>query len=223
MTIRILLTFFLCSAWALGGLAADAVERAETLRAINWVENPSNHARRGSKGELGPYQFRSQTWRMHTRQPFEKAIVRAHADEVAARHYEWIRQSLRVAGIDPSPFNVALAWNSGLGSVLRGEVPTVSYRYAERVVNLVEQQRLERRVRAEPAVVVTAAPARFDLTGTSALHYRSVPAPRFDLALAPPAVEPVLRTLAAVAAPSVPGDGRVEFAVLAAPRIALIR
>ncbi len=227
MTNRLLLLTCLCSAWALTGSAADAWERAETLRAINWVENPTNHARRGSKGELGPYQFRSQTWRMHSRQPFERAVDRAHADEVAARHYEWIRRGLREAGIDPSPFNVALAWNSGLGSVLRGEVPTVSYRYAERVVNLVERQRDERRLRAAapaPApVAVAAAPVRFDLTQPAPVHFRSVPAPRFHLAPALPEHEPVLRTVAgAEAAPAV-AAGRTEFASLAAPRFALIR
>lgn len=137
--------------------AAHAVaERAETLRAINWVENPTNHARRGSKGELGPYQFRAETWRMHTKKPFSYAVVREHADEVAILHYEWIKRGLISAGVDPSPFNIAMAWNSGLGSVLNGRVPTVTYNYAERVQNLVEAQRTQRRhLRQQLAAVET--------------------------------------------------------------------
>ncbi len=221
MTKRLLLLSLLCSLGVLTGLGGEAVERAETLQAINWVENPTNHHRRGSKGELGPYQFRSQTWRMHTRRSFDQAVVRAHADEVAVRHYEWIRRGLREAGIDPSPFNVALAWNSGLGAVLRGEVPTVSYRYAERVANLVERQREERAARSAPPAAVAQAASRFDLSRPAALHFRSVPAPRFDLVPALPAAEPVVRT-AAAALPTRP-ESLLERSPLGAPSLALIR
>lgn len=139
-----LFNLFLMFASVLGWLPhADAAERWETLRAINWVENPTNQTRPGSFGELGPYQFRQMTWRMHTQVPFSQAVNRAHADVVAVKHYEWIKRGLIRAGIDPSPFNVALAWNCGLGAVISGRVPTVTYRYAEQVTNLVEsfQQR----------------------------------------------------------------------------------
>lgn len=122
-------------------VTTEASDRWETLRAINWVENPTNHTRRGAFGELGPYQFRPQTWRMHTRKPFEWAVERVHADEVAIKHYEWLRRELREAGIDPSPYNIALAWNSGLTAVTRGRVPRVTYDYANRVANLVAQQK----------------------------------------------------------------------------------
>jgi hypothetical protein len=116
---------------------ARADDRWETLRAINWVENPTNHTRIGRFGELGPYQFRPTTWRMHTKRPFSQAGQREAADEVAVIHYEWIKQSLESAGVDASPFNIAMAWNSGVGNVLRGKVPSVAYNYAERVTNLV--------------------------------------------------------------------------------------
>jgi hypothetical protein len=122
-------------------VTAQASDRWETLRAINWVENPTNHTRRGAFGELGPYQFRPQTWRMHTTKPFAWAVERAHADEVAVKHYEWLRRELREAGIDPSPYNIALAWNSGLGAVTNGRVPRVTYDYANRVSNLVAEQK----------------------------------------------------------------------------------
>lgn len=137
-------------------LPLAAAERADVLRAINWVENPTNHTRRGPKGELGPYQFRSDTWRMHTRAPFSSAVQREQADEVAEKHYEWIRRGLAEAGIDANPFNIALAWNSGLGAVVSGRVPAVSYNYAGRVQNLVEAQHAERRAFPVASADVTA-------------------------------------------------------------------
>lgn len=147
-------------------VTAEASDRWETLRAINWVENPTNHTRRGAFGELGPYQFRPQTWRMHTKKPFSWAVERSHADEIAVKHYEWLRRELREAGIDPSPYNIALAWNSGIGAVTSGRVPRVTYDYANRVTNLVAAQKASQ----------TAAPRQ------AAARRSSGPAPRFSLA-----------------------------------------
>ncbi len=124
----------------LGILLPGAVgaERWETLRAINQVENPTNHTHFGSKGELGPYQFRRDTWRMHTRKPFSLATDRATADAVAVTHYEFIKRQLTEAGIAPTTFNIAMAWNCGINAVVSGRVPTVTYHYAEQVNNLAE-------------------------------------------------------------------------------------
>lgn len=127
---------FACALWT---TLAVASQRSATLRAINLVENPTNHTRPGSKGELGPYQFLPRTWQMHTRVPFRQAIIRQHSDVVAVKHYEWIKTGLVAAGIDPSPFNIALAWNCGLAAVTAGRAPSVSYSYAERVQNLTAQ------------------------------------------------------------------------------------
>lgn len=138
---------FASSAWA--------DDRWETLRAINWVENPSNHARMGRFGELGPYQFRSGTWKMHTARPFSQAVHRDAADEVAVKHYEWIKRTLTKAGVDANAFNIAMAWNCGVDNVLKGRVPAVSYDYATRVTNLVQTFK-ERRA---PASIVAATPA----------------------------------------------------------------
>lgn len=128
--------------FGLGSRAAGS-DRWETLRAINWVENPTNHTRYGSKGELGPYQFRPGTWRLHTKRPFRQAVDRAAADEVAAAHYDWICEQLQNAGIRPTITHVAMAWNCGVNAVIQGRVPTVSRRYAERVRNLVERFKQE--------------------------------------------------------------------------------
>lgn len=125
--------------------AARASDRWETLKAINWVENPTNQTKVGRFGELGPYQFRPATWKMHTDKPFRLAIQRAEADEVAVKHYEWIKRNFERAGVEVNSFNVALAWNSGVDAVLSGRSPSVSYNYAERVTNLVETFREGRR------------------------------------------------------------------------------
>ena len=117
-------------------IKVSASDRWETLRAINWVENPTNQTHVGRFGELGPYQFRAATWRMHTDKPFRLAIDRASADEVAVKHYEWIKRTLEQRGVEASAFNIAMAWNCGVDSVLAGRVPTASYLYAERVANL---------------------------------------------------------------------------------------
>ncbi len=130
-----LLIILTVSAFTIKAVAAD---RWETLRAINWVENPTNQTKVGRFGELGPYQFRPTTWRMHTNKPFRLAIQRQEADEVAVLHYEYIKRSFENAGIEVNPFNIALAWNSGVDAVLSGRAPASSYHYAERVTNLVE-------------------------------------------------------------------------------------
>ncbi len=130
-------------------IAARGADRWETLKAINWVENPTNQTQVGRFGELGPYQFRPATWRMHTQKPFRQAIQREVADEVAVKHYEWIKRTFEQAGVEPSVFNIAMAWNCGAEAVISGRVPTVSYHYAERVNNLVET--LKERTRAENA------------------------------------------------------------------------
>ena len=120
---------------AAGG--AYASERWETLQAINWVENPRNSPQAGPFGELGPYQFRLSTWRSYTKRPFAMALERRYSDEVAVSHYEWIKRGLQSAGIEPTPYNIALAWNAGLDQVVKDRVPASASAYASQVNNLV--------------------------------------------------------------------------------------
>jgi hypothetical protein len=231
-----LLTLLLFTVTTLGVLpAAASADRWETLKAINWVENPTNHTRFGPKGELGPYQFRSKTWQSYSSLPFSHAVQRDHADAVAVAHYEWIKRGLRGAGIDPNPYNIALAWNCGLTAVTKGRVPASTYRYAEQVTNLVEV--LKQRRQQAPAALVAAAPAPApipvpvlslepDRIGFSRLPVAS--APRF--VLAEPVVEapeelPVVRTDRTVVAPVAPAAERPLFVVattLGAPRFTLL-
>ncbi|HVZ65555.1 MAG TPA: hypothetical protein VG936_13385 [Lacunisphaera sp.] len=165
-------------------ITARASDRWETLRAIHWVENPTDQTNLGRFGELGPYQFRPATWRMHTKRPFSMAADRTAADEVAVLHYEWIKRTLEQSGVDPSTFNIALAWNCGVEAVVDGRVPDMSYTYAERVTNLVAALK----ARLEPmAVEAKPQPSRpLDLNlddQSSELRFRVIQdAPRFVLA-----------------------------------------
>ena len=116
-----------------------AAEQWETLQAIHLIENPHNTSQPGAHGELGAYQFRQTTWRMHSRKPFRNALVRALADAVAVTHYDWLARQLRRNGIAPTTYNIALAWNAGIGAVVSGRAPRASRQYAQRVVNIARE------------------------------------------------------------------------------------
>ena len=146
----LLLVIFLSSF----GLFASANDRWETLHAINMVENPTNQTGFGSKGELGPYQFRSSTWHMYSTKPFRMANDRESADQVAIKHYEWIKEHLSAAGIDPNGFNIALAWNCGITAVINGKVPMQTYHYAERVNNLAVSYRQPEQEESVPVITI---------------------------------------------------------------------
>lgn len=139
------LAAFVVAAWVLLGIAtARAEHRRETLEAIHWVENPLDTTKPGPRGELGAYQFREATWRMHTQVPFRRALDRAESDAVAVRHYEWLKRGLARAGLPATTYNIALAWNGGLTAAVSGRVPPAARDYAERVTNLAGE--LERQV-----------------------------------------------------------------------------
>lgn len=120
--------------------AVRGAMRAETLEAIRAVENPRNTMRPGKHGELGVYQFRRVTWRMHTDMPFERALDRDAAEEVAIKHYEWVKRGLVRNGLAATPYNIALAWNGGLSAAVQGRASKAAHNYAERVNNLVAEQ-----------------------------------------------------------------------------------
>ncbi len=128
----------------LPGLRAS--ERWETLEAIHSIENPHNSPQPGRFGELGAYQFRESTWRTYTSVPFRRALDRQASDDVAVRHYEWIKERLVRNGFEVTPYNVALAWNGGVSALLRSAVPATTRDYAQRVSNVAQnlhQTRLE--------------------------------------------------------------------------------
>lgn len=115
---------------------AQASIRWATLEAIHQLENPCDRSTPGPFGELGPYQFREATWQMHTATPFARALDRSASDQVAVKHYEWIKERLLRAGFAATPYNIALAWNGGLNAVVNGNAPAVARDYAERAANL---------------------------------------------------------------------------------------
>ena len=121
------------------GFAASgawATARWATLEAIHQLENPRDLLTPGPCGELGAYQFRFQTWRMHTAVPFARALDRRASDAVAVKHYEWLKRGLEGAKLPVTPYNIALAWNGGLSAVVRGRAPVAAHHYAERAANL---------------------------------------------------------------------------------------
>ncbi|MCR6657277.1 MAG: hypothetical protein NVV63_16035 [Opitutus sp.] len=133
--------------WALVGIvgvlgfgeaAAADYGRYETLEAIHCVENPFNSTRPGRYGELGAYQFREATWKMHSREPFIRALERPVSDQVAIRHYEWLRRELRRHGLPVTTYNIAVAWNAGVTALVKGRAPRRAHDYARRVTNLAQ-------------------------------------------------------------------------------------
>jgi hypothetical protein len=115
---------------------ACATERWATLEAIHQLENPGDKSTPGKLGELGAYQFREQTWKMHTQAPFSRALDRTSSDAVAVKHYDWIKSELERRGLPITPYNIALAWNGGIRAVTDGHPPAVAVDYASRAANL---------------------------------------------------------------------------------------
>lgn len=73
---------------------------------------------------------------MHTAIPFERAHDRSVSDTVAIAHYEYLKRGLKASRLSATPYNIALAWNSGLGAVVGGRSPRVAHQYAHRAANL---------------------------------------------------------------------------------------
>lgn len=137
---------YLKRALLLGGLGALfaaptalAAGRWATLEAIHTLENPRNLTRPGPFGELGAYQFRPATWRMHTKVPFRQALDRAESDAVAVAHYDYLKRGLERNGRPATPYMIALAWNGGLDAAVKGNSPSVAHDYARRARNLAEE------------------------------------------------------------------------------------
>ncbi len=118
-------------------LAASAapVDVPRLLVAIRTVEG--YQGRDGAAGERGPWQITAAVWSRHMPGiPFEHARQEGPAHACAVKHIAWLRARLVAAGIDPNPYNLALAWNAGDGAVLRARAPERAYDYAARVRNL---------------------------------------------------------------------------------------
>lgn len=139
----------LCVGFLFTAVSAFASDRTALLSAIHTLENPRDLTRVGKHGELGAYQFRPATWRMHTAIPFTQALNRATSDSVAVKHYEWIKRGLEAARVPATNYNIALAWNGGLSAAISGKAPRAAHSYAQRAVNLTSTYQPARMV-AEP-------------------------------------------------------------------------
>jgi hypothetical protein len=118
---------------------------SDFLYAIRQVESGDRcDGPAGPLGELGAYQFRRQVWAQHTRVPFSEART-PYADQVAAKHYRWIADSLRSWGVADTPWNCAAAWNCGIDRVRVGRIPRVTRDYAQRVQNIIDEKAVFRR------------------------------------------------------------------------------
>jgi hypothetical protein len=123
--------------------AQDTQPVADFLHAIRLVETGDNYnAPPGRLGEQGPYQFRREVWRRYTHAPFAQART-TFADRIAAQHYVWLREELAEAGVTPSTWNIAAAWNSGIGAVRSGRIPRATRDYANRVRNIMREDARE--------------------------------------------------------------------------------
>lgn len=61
-----------------------------------------------------------------------------HDETIAGAQILWIRHRLIVNGCkDPTPFDIALAWNAGVHGKLSGKAPDKAYDYAARFSALV--------------------------------------------------------------------------------------
>jgi hypothetical protein len=130
---KLILTLIIVGALCVTGRAGTNT----VLRGIRIVETQDQlHPPRGKLGERGPYQFRRSTWKMYTSSSFDLAENREVANTVAKRYYAWIEAQLQAKGIEPSSYNIALAWNAGVNAVIRGNAPAVSHDYATRVLNI---------------------------------------------------------------------------------------
>lgn len=115
---------------------ARASERWATLEAIHRLENPWDSEVPGSYGELGAYQFREQTWKMHTQAPFSRALDRRSSDVVAVKHYDWIKAEIERRGLVATPYRIALVWNGGIRALVGDNPPASAVDYATRAANI---------------------------------------------------------------------------------------
>jgi hypothetical protein len=118
---------------------------AAMLLALAQVETPHGvPAQPGPAGETGRWQLTPAVRRDR------EAELRARGERVtdaalARAQVVWLQDQLGRAGVDPNPFNIALAWNCGLQRAISGRAPERSYDFARRVCARVEANLKEQR------------------------------------------------------------------------------
>jgi hypothetical protein len=107
------------------------------LNAIGAVEDPDHRFAVGAHGERGHWQMKEATWKQYTKLPFDEWADDDEAGRlVALAHLQWLTLELLRAGIEPTPYNLAVAWNAGLTPLVEETYTESTEEYANRVALL---------------------------------------------------------------------------------------
>ncbi len=124
---------------------AYAFDDAAFLRSIAQRETNNDNLAIGRAGELSKYQFTKSTWYIHTRAPFSEARSNEKlAEKIAAKHLTYIKLRLQVNNKAVNIDNCAWAWNAGIGSVLRADLPESTVNYIADVRRIYSTQLIAR-------------------------------------------------------------------------------
>ncbi len=115
------------------GARPSEIDTGAMLAALSAVESGNNNRAVGRCGERSAWQIMPRTWARYTRHPHLLASQRQDiAREVAAKHLDWLMETLRRSQAHCEPEMIAAAWRHGPGLA-----PTfVRSDYAKRVGNL---------------------------------------------------------------------------------------
>lgn len=117
---------------------AAPIDREAFLKAVAEVETGGNTKAVGRYGERGLYQFHRSTWRRYTNRSFYDAHDPEIAHDVAVQHFVWLYNRLSARGVQPTAYQMAVAWNGGLSRAISGRAPKATRDYARRVSALSE-------------------------------------------------------------------------------------
>ena len=127
-----------------GPTTAAVPDFGEMLECLAQLETGTTDLRRpcakiGRRGERSAWQISPQVWAVYCSAPFALASSDAQlASVVATAHLQWLRKGLERDDKPATPYNLALAWNAGLGAVLTGKAPPGAHDYAARAEALYE-------------------------------------------------------------------------------------
>ena len=110
------------------------------LEALSMLETGDRDSAVGGVGEVSRYQMQPSVWKQYSNsQAYRDPVV---AGQVAGQHLQFLETNFRrLAGREPSEFDVYVLWNAGLGYYAERDfsfarVSPVVRERAERYVNL---------------------------------------------------------------------------------------
>ena len=123
--------------FALCVTAKGGVDQDVFLRALSEIETGGDHARIGHHGERSAFQMKRMVWKKYTSRPFVEATTNPElARDIALRHMYFLAVELEKMHKPVTAYNLAVAWNGGLGIVARRTPPRDTRDYARRLDNL---------------------------------------------------------------------------------------